>query len=176
MYFSGWCTLPLLAVVGRCGSIRSPIDVFRDGTLKNKLIRRILVSAGPYTTPRAVIHYMSGRNRPTTARVIEVMSRLHQEGIGTYLERGGAAGAKVFIKLPVHEIAPMLDQFNVSLAYYESRYKQTVPPMSHGVVSLVNQFRGGQCEPLYAKTLQELIHSCWKLPAKKQYLIKLFVV
>ena len=121
--------------------------------MRNKLIQKILLSAGPYTTPRSVIYYMSRETRPTTARVIEVMARLHQEGLGTHLERGGA---KVFIKLPVHEIAPMLDQFNISLAYYESRYRQTVPPMSHGVVSLVNQFLGGLCEPLYSKPLQEL--------------------
>ena len=123
--------------------------------MKNKVTQRILKSAGPYTTPRAVIRYLSRQKRPTTARIIEVMTMLHQEGLGTYLEQGGA---KVFIKLPVHEIAPMLHRFNISLAYYESRYKQTVPPMSHGVVSLVNEFLGVQCEPLLldVKTLQEL--------------------
>ena len=117
--------------------------------MKNKVTQRVLKSAGPYMTPRSVIYYMSRETRPTTARVIEVMARLHQEGLGTYLERGGA---KVSIKLPVHEIAPMLHQFNISLAYYESRYMQAVPPMSHGVVSLVNEFLG----ELDEETLQEL--------------------
>ena len=130
------------------------LDVLREGTTKNKVIQSILKSAGPYTTPRAVIHYLSRQKRPTTARIIEVMAMLHQEGLGTYLERGGA---KVFIKLSVHEIAPILDQFNISLAYYEWRYKQTVPPMSHGVASLVNEFLRGQCGRLDVKTLQELI-------------------
>ena len=124
--------------------------------MKNKVIQRILKSAGPYTTPRVVIQSMTREKRPTTAGIIEVMMKLHQEGLGTYLERGGAAGAKAFIKRPAHEIAPMLDRFNISLATYDSRYKQTVPLMSNGVVSLVNQFWCGQCETLDGETSQEL--------------------
>ena len=119
-----------------------PLDALNDDTSKNKVVEKILKSPGPYTTPRIVNRSLTRRTRPNTAQVIEVMETLHQDGLGTYLEQGGA---KVFIKVPVHQITSQLEQFNISVQCYESCYNQPVPArVSHGVESMVKAFTSGE--------------------------------
>lgn len=130
----------------------APVDLLSDDTSKNRVIEKILKSSGPYTTPRIVNRSLTRRTRPNTAQVIEVMETLHQDGLGTYLEQGGA---KVFIKLPVHQITTQLDQFNISVESYEFCYSQAVPNrVSHGVDCLVKAFQSGEYIPMSAVASQ----------------------
>ena len=94
------------------------------------------MSAGKFTTPRAIVRSCTPANRPASARVVDLMCALERGSLGRYRTKGRA---KIFIKArpDTENIHDKLSPYGISVNDYTKNYEE---PLANSVSDLAKVY------------------------------------